>query len=106
MNLNAVLDVTAPRAPAPLDRSVSDDGGDPAFADVMSQYGPDGGGKSTGDAGATTATTAEAPAPASAQPGAAPTTAEPDELDADAAPAPIQSTGETLPSNTQATGQA
>jgi flagellar hook-length control protein FliK len=64
MNLNALLDVTAQRAPTPLDRSVSDDGGDAAFADVMSQYGPDCGGKSPTELGAQTTAAADVSAEA------------------------------------------
>jgi flagellar hook-length control protein FliK len=66
MNLTALLDVTAQRVSTPLDRSVSDDGGDAAFADVMSQYGPDGGGKPTTEAADAAAPPTNAPAEAGA----------------------------------------
>ncbi|HTO57588.1 MAG TPA: flagellar hook-length control protein FliK, partial [Pseudomonadales bacterium] len=96
------------RAPSPLDRSVSDAGANGGFADVMSQYGPEGGEKSAPAAQTATVAAAETAQGATnaGQQSPAPT---PDEEAAELAaletqaeggatlpPLPLQ-TGETLP---------
>lgn len=106
MNLNALLDVTAQRAPSPLDRTVSDAGGSGGFADVMSQYGPECAEKSAPAAPAATAAATQA-AQGTTNAGEPTAAATPDaeaaELDALEAPG---DGGATLPQLPPQTGEA
>ena len=106
MNLNALLDVAGQRASSPLDRTVGDGAGAGAFADVLSQYGPENAGIPANDAAGRT----EAAAPVDAD-GKATTPAAERALIGAAAAAisaldPTAQTGQALPATTAPTGQA